>query len=309
MTQSQQKIPTTIINGFLGSGKTTIISHLIDHLTKKNKKVVYVKNEIGEMDLDAQLMRGKNIVAQELLNGCICCTLVGPFIASIEEISETYNPDRIIIESAGSADPASIALMVENHPLLQRDGVIVVIDVINFNGYEKIDAVSQRQTEFTDLIVFNKVDAVDQHRKRQVVGYVRELNGKAPIVEAPQGKINPDLVFGLGETDLGDLDHHHDDEHLEHEQSDQITAFSYMSDKKFKETELINFLSHLPRNIFRVKGIFQTDQKAKIVNGVFSRLDVSDLNDLVAEKTTKLIFIGYKTEKNSQDIRKQLNSL
>jgi G3E family GTPase len=303
-----KQIPTTVINGFLGSGKTTIISGLIDHLTAKDKKVVYVKNEIGEMDLDAKLMRGKNIVSQELLNGCICCTLVGPFIASIDEISQTYNPDRIIIESAGSADPASLALMIENHPLLKRDGVVVVIDVLNFNGYEKIDEVSKRQTEFTDLIIFNKVEEVDNKRKSQVVGYVRILNEKSPIVEAPKGKINPDLVFGLGETDLGDFENNHPEDHHQ-EEADQITAFSYTSDKKFTKESLESFFENLPKNIFRIKGIFQTESKPQIINGVFNRFDFSDLENNIKENKTKLIFIGYQAEKNKEEILNQLQSL
>ncbi|NCO12435.1 GTP-binding protein [Candidatus Pacearchaeota archaeon] len=304
---SSEQIPTTVINGFLGSGKTTIISNLIDYLIAKDKKVVYIKNEVGEMDLDAKLMRGKNIVSQELLNGCICCTLVGPFIASIDEIAQTYHPDRIIIESAGSADPASIALMVENHPQLKRDGVIVVIDVLNFNGYDKIDEVSKRQTEFTDLIIFNKVEQVDRQRKSQVVGYVRVLNEHAPIVEAPQGKINPDLIFGIGETSLGDLKNYHLDHH--DEQVDQITAFSYIADKKFDQEDLSKFLKNLPKNIFRVKGIFQTEDKPMIINGVFNRFDFSELTDKVSEKQTKLIFIGFQAETKKEEIITQLNSI
>lgn len=304
---TEKQIPTTVINGFLGSGKTTIISHLIDHLISKNKKVVYVKNEIGEMDLDAKLMRGKNIISQELLNGCICCTLVGPFIASIDEISKEYNPDRIIIESAGSADPASIALMVENHPKLRRDGVIVIIDVLNFNGYDKIDEVSKRQTEFTDLIILNKVEQVDIRRKKRVVGYIRILNEKSPIVEAPSGKINPDLVFGLGETDLGEFINHHPEDH--HQEEDQINAFTYISNKKFTKESLNNFLSNLPKNIFRVKGIFQTEDKPLVVNGVFNRFDFKTLDETVNEKMTKLIFIGYQAENNKEKIFNQLESL
>lgn len=306
--ESNKQIPTTVVNGFLGSGKTTIISHLIDYLTEKNQKIVYIKNEIGAMDLDAKLMRGKNIVSKELLNGCICCTLVGPFIASIDEISKTYNPDRIIIESAGSADPASLAIMIENHPKLRRDGGVVVIDVLNFNGYEKIDEVSKKQTEFTDLIVFNKVEEVDTQRKRQVVGYIRILNEKSPIVEAPYGKINPDLVFGLGRTNLGEFIKHHEQTHHK-EAEDQINAFSYTSDKKFTKENLKNFLNNLPRNIFRIKGIFQTEGKPQIINGVFNRFDFNNLETNIEENQTKLIFIGYQAKKNKEEIIKQLQTL
>lgn len=325
---TQATLPTTVVNGFLGSGKTTIISHLIDELIKQGQKVVYVKNEIGDVDLDAQLMRGKNIIAQELLNGCICCTLIGPFLASINELVATYKPDRIIIESAGSADPASLALMVENHPLLRRDGVVSVIDVVNFNGYDQINHISQRQTEFTDLIIFNKIELVDEQRKQQVVGYVREINSRAPIVEAKHGRISAELVFGLDtgfltgfetepkERHLGSDSHDQDHEH-DHEAHDEINAFTYQSSGKIDKQQLQKLLSNLPKNIFRVKGYFQDQNRRWLVNHVFERTDFSLLttdpssdSEITTDRSsTKLIFIGYQAQTNQDQIVKDLKKL
>jgi len=82
----EKQTPATLFSGFLGSGKTTIISHLIDQLQKDGIKVAYIKNEIGETDIDAQLIKGKDIETKELLNGCICCTLVGPFEGAVTEL-------------------------------------------------------------------------------------------------------------------------------------------------------------------------------------------------------------------------------
>lgn len=308
MTSQSPVIPTTIVNGFLGSGKTTIISHLIDQLIEKKEKVVYVKNEIGENDLDAQLMRGKNIVAQELLNGCICCTLVGPFIASINELVSTYQPDRIIIESAGSADPASLALMADNHPNLKRDGVISIIDVVNFNGYEKINHIVKRQAEFTDLIVFNKVELTNENRKMQVVGYVREINEKSPIVEAKNGQISDNLVFGISSNLIPELEEHG---HSKHDEEDEISAFTYISQKQINKDQLKHLLQNLPKNIFRVKGFFTSENRTWIVNHVFNR---SDFEEVLPGKNLnllgeKLIFIGYKTQNNQAEIVKKLENL
>lgn len=309
MTNQAKVLPTTVVNGFLGSGKTTIISHLIDQLIAKNEKVVYVKNEIGETDLDAQLMRGKNIVAKELLNGCICCTLVGPFLASINELISTYHPDRIIIESAGSADPASLALMVDNHPSLKRDGVISIIDVVNFNGYEKINQVTKRQTEFTDLIIFNKVELVDDSRKKQVVGYVREINEKSPIIEAKNGQVNSDLIFGITSNLIPDVEDDHG--HSDHAHEDEISAFTYVNQKQINKDQLKEFLQQLPKNIFRVKGFFTSENRTWIVNHVFKRTDFEEVS---SEKKvnllgTKLIFIGYKPNDNQAEIVKNLENL
>ena len=81
------KIPTTVFTGFLGSGKTTIIKYLIEHLAAQGIKVAYIKNEIGSEDFDTELIKGEHIETKELLNGCICCTLIGPFMSSIDELS------------------------------------------------------------------------------------------------------------------------------------------------------------------------------------------------------------------------------
>lgn len=312
------KIPTTVVNGFLGSGKTTVISHLVDYLLAQKKQVVFIKNEIGNEDLDTKLMRGKNIVAQELLNGCICCTLIGPFLASIDEMVETYRPDRIIIESAGSADPASLALMVENHPRLIRDGVVTIIDVLNFNGYDKIDQVSRRQAEFTDLIIFNKVELANNERKRQVVGYVRELNEKAPIIETKEGKINPDLVFGLGATDLSEFiekegqaeeKNSQRSHNQHHHENDDIDAFSYKSARPLDKNKLEELLKRLPKNVFRIKGVIKVASGYEVVNGVFNRIDYSELPPGMEPSGTNLIFIGYRISGNRAEIENNLRKI
>lgn len=302
---TNQPIPTTVVNGFLGSGKTTIINHLIDSLIAKKQKVVYVKNEIGETDLDAAIMRGKNIISKELLNGCICCTLVGPFLASINELANTHQPDRIIIESAGSADPASLALMVENHPMLSRECVITVVDVVNFGGYEKIDHVVKRQTEFTDLIVFNKVELVDENRKRQVVGYVREINEKSPIIEAKNGHVSPELIFGWHGEQVDFPHHDHNENH--HEEYDQIDAFTFKTTKDIPKAALEKLLENLPNNVFRVKGILKDKNEKWLINRVFKRSTWELFNQEIKESV--LIFIGYNVNQVQNQIVKSLENI
>ena len=294
-----KQIPTTVIMGFLGSGKTTIIMNLVDNLAKQGQKVVYIKNEVGQVDLDAKWMKGKVLQTKELLNGCVCCTLVGPLLTAIDELIDRYHPDRIMIESAGSADPASMALAVSSHPRLLRDGVISIIDVVNFDGYEDLNIIARRQTEFTDLIVFNKVELVDDQRKVAVVGYVRELNEKSPIVEAIEGQLDPRLAFGLEpKFDLKTLQqfqtvHHHD----------QIETFSLTTNQKINKDKLLQKLLALPRNVIRVKGVvFLDDGTKQIINGVGKRFNFFDLDQEIDFDQTTLIFIGFKIA----DLRHQL---
>lgn len=292
-------IPATIVTGFLGSGKTTLINHWLDWLGQRGEKVAYVKNEIGATDIDTTLLRGKNIASAELLNGCICCTLVGPFVDSIDELIKTHQPDRVIIESAGTAEPTALALMVDNHPQLDRDGMVSIIDVLNFEGYNEVTEAAKRQAELTDLLILNKVEQADLLTKKRVVGYLREVNETAPIVEAPNGKLNPDLVFGLQSVavpthhqhqDHDQHDHTDDDHHHGHEHTDGIDAIT-LSLAPVDLAVLTQVVEQLPRKVIRVKGWVNTSQGWQVLNAVNRRVGWSQL-----EKTpdnSQLILIGF----------------
>ena len=302
-------IPTTVFSGFLGSGKTTIISHLIDELQANHKQVIYIKNEIGNETIDSQIMRGKDIQTKELLNGCICCTLVGPFITAINEIAASFHPDRIIIEASGAADPAAIALMIDAHPKLRRDGVITLIDVVNFAGYKDISQTARNQAIFTDLIVFNKVELVDLAQKQAVVGYVRELNAHAPIVEAPEGVLRSDIVFG---TDPDELNHllsefsheqttaestthvHH--AHADHLTKDGIDSLVVSFASAPSREQLQTYISNLPSAVFRVKGFVQLNTgTVVVVNKVGIRSEMTPLpaDQAIPDHKKLLVLIGF----------------
>jgi G3E family GTPase len=293
MMDNENKIPTTIFTGFLGSGKTTIISHLIDYLLEQKVKVAYVKNEIGSLDIDGKLIKGKNIETKELLNGCICCTLTGPFYFAISELVEKVKPDRIIIEASGVASPAAIALLVSSHQQIYRDGLITIIDVVNFDGYKDLSLTAKEQAKLTDLIVFNKVELVNIDRLQAVVGYIRELNEYAPIVESTKGILDPILAFGLdtktvdrllaaGEPDLHD-----------HLKTDKLETFNFHSQKSVVLDNILTLLDELPQNIIRVKGIVKTHhEEIYIVNKVGTRVEFKEIkaNNYLE---SNIVFIGF----------------
>jgi G3E family GTPase len=309
--------PVTLVTGFLGSGKTTIIAHLIDDLLSQNVKVVFVKNEVGDEDLDGLIMKGKHIQTRELLNGCICCTLVGPFISAINELIETTHPDRIIIEASGTAETASIALMISSHPLLVRDGVINIIDVVNYEGSQDLSVTTRHQAQFTDLIVFNKIELVDLDQKQRVVGYVREVNEYAPIVEAPQGRVNPDLVFGISSAKLQtELAQYQDQEATEHQDGDPshhpdhlaedgIEGFHLETPALFDPQKLDAVLGTLPKAIFRVKGLVKaTSGEILLINRIGNRTTITPVptTELPPASHSKLIFIGFHAPEFKEEV-------
>lgn len=282
------KTPATIFTGFLGSGKTTVIMHLLDDLSARGEKCVYIKNEVGDASVDGLLLKahGSQIEGvRELTNGCICCTLTGQMYHAVYELVEKFHPDRIIMESAGTAKPHDLALAVSEHPLLLRDGVICVVDVVNFNGYDRVDSVAQKQAEFTDVLVFNKIEQVDASRLQAVVSYVREINLIAPIIEAPEGHAPVDVICGISST----LKLKPDEHHTHHEAEDNIGGISFVPKAQSVE-QFAAVCASLPKSVFRVKGVISTPTGEYIVNSTCGRVTSEDAPQATAPF---LIAIGY----------------
>lgn len=194
-------IPITIITGFLGSGKTTLILNLIPQLPKAYK-LALLKNEFGDLAIDSQLASSSAISGvQELLNGCICCNLVGQLRDALDTLRKDVAPDRIIIETSGSAFPATLAMEVNrigretgNYVL---DGVIVVIDVENWQGYEDTSYTAKLQARYTDLIVFNKWENVSDRRYEDCLDRVGDLELQVANVKSNRGRVELGVLLGL----------------------------------------------------------------------------------------------------------------
>lgn len=288
-------IPITIVTGFLGSGKTTLILNLIPQLRAANPayKLALLKNEFGDLAVDSQLAASSAISGvQELLNGCICCNLVGQLGPALAELQTTVSPDRIIIETSGSAFPATLALEVNR---LARetggyilDGVVSVIDVENWQGYEDTSYTARIQARYTDLIVFNKWETAGEDRYEECLDRVGDLEVDIAKVKSNRGFVDMDIIFGvdgglarqLTENDIakttaeknghahnGDSnghahDHHNGDTHqsevevlsieLQPTHKDNTTAAS----TKISTDKLIKLLSAAPKDeVYRIKAV------------------------------------------------------
>ena len=195
-------IPITIITGFLGSGKTTLILNLLPQLPA-SYRLALLKNEFGDLAVDSQLASSQSISGvRELLNGCICCNLVGQLGDALFQLRDTVNPARIIIETSGSAFPATLAMEVnrignENKGEFVLDGVISVIDVENWKGYDDTSPTARMQARYTDLIVLNKVELVDEQRFDEVLDRVGDLEVQTPWVKSVKGWVDKELILGI----------------------------------------------------------------------------------------------------------------
>lgn len=266
--------PITIVTGFLGSGKTTLILNLIPQLPQ-DYRLALLKNEFGNVAIDSQLAASSAISGvQELLNGCICCNLVGQLGDALETLHKDVDPNRIIIETSGNAFPATLAIEVNrlgretgNYVL---DGVVVVIDVENWKGYEDTSYTAKLQMKFTDLIVFNKWELVDERRYEDCLDRMGDLELQVANIKSNRGRVDKDLLLGLDSTlaremTLGtqgsgtDTHGHHD--HTAHHQS-EVEVLSVMLSTREDPVSgvdleaLETFLLSAPKDeIYRIKAI------------------------------------------------------
>ncbi|KAI0024389.1 CobW/HypB/UreG, nucleotide-binding domain-containing protein [Xylariomycetidae sp. FL0641] len=199
-------IPITIITGFLGSGKTTLLLNLIPQLkaTNPDYRLALIKNEFGDVAVDSQLAASSAVSGvQELLNGCICCNLVGSLSQALEELRTSVQPDRVVIETSGSAFPATLAIEVNRvaresgGDRWALDGVVSVIDVENWRGYDDTSYTAKVQARYTDLVVFNKWELCDERRLDDCRDRLGDLEVDVAWVTSDRGRVPVDLVFGI----------------------------------------------------------------------------------------------------------------
>lgn len=233
-TTTTKPIPITIITGFLGAGKTTLILNLIPQLRALNPdyRLALVKNEFGDLAVDSQLASsaGSAIAGvAELLSGCICCNLVGQLGPALAELRRSAAAadggrlDRVVIETSGSAFPATLALEVnrlarETGGEYVLDGVVSVVDVENWAGYEDTSYTARLQARYTDLVVLNKWEAAGERRLDEVLDRLGDLEVDVARVKSDRGWVDASVVFGVDGGLARALEEGKDDERLTRQQ-------------------------------------------------------------------------------------------
>ncbi|KAI7867077.1 CobW/HypB/UreG, nucleotide-binding domain-containing protein [Mucor mucedo] len=297
MCTSSEPLPVTVFTGFLGSGKTTQILNLLRRVPE-DYKVCLLKNEFGDIAVDSQLAKETNVGVQEMVNGCMCCVLVGQMKLALEELKEKYNPDRIIVETSGSAFPAPIAWqireMADDGFLL--DSIITVVDCENFKGYEDTSYTAKLQAQYSDVILLNKHELVNERELDDVIDHINVLNTDTPKVKCDKNGVSPDLVFGLdtplfkvGYNKNKTLEDNVFDPHHQENEVDLIQILQSVNDKKMNREGLEAFLKSMPKDdIYRIKGFVRLDDdKLYIINHAFSRWTLTAVQNEDTLENTK----------------------
>jgi G3E family GTPase len=173
-----------IVAGFLGSGKTSLLLTTISKVIERTgKRVVVIVNDFGTIGIDGKIMTKYGLQVRELASGCICCSLGVDLLESVEEVERAYHPDLIVIEPTGVADPEAIVEVLGQREEKDRVRTIVIVDAARFEAIMKVlKNPLEAQLRSADLILINKMDAVDKMRLKDIEKALREVNPAPPII-------------------------------------------------------------------------------------------------------------------------------
>lgn len=305
----KNKIPVTIITGFLGAGKTTLLNRMITQYS--DKKFAIIENEFGDIPIDQELVVNAKDGIFEMSNGCICCSLnveLGELLHKL--MGEEYDFDHLIIETTGIAEPDGIASAFvggNKASIFYLDGTICLADAhdIMKNLQERGEA--HKQVSFADLIVLNKIDLVTEELLAEVKEQIKKYNSDAPIIESSYGEISHDIL-NLNAYDGNKLENkllnpHH------HHHHDELAAHSFdfkeplLADKFEHWINMLLFLSGY--QIYRIKGILNIEGETHkiILQSVRSnsKIEIGSLWLDGEFRKSKIVFIGNNIKKEPLD--------
>lgn len=229
------KLPVTVLSGFLGAGKTSLLNHILHN--KQNLKVAVIVNDMSEINVDAQLVKQENTLSRteerlvEMSNGCICCTLREDLMIEVERLAKEKRFDYLLIESTGISEPLPVAQTfsyvdeengIDLTKFSRLDTMVTVVDCFNFaKDFGSIDTVWTRkmneddpndnrtivnlltdQIEFANVIILNKTDLLSPIQVGELKAIIQKLNPKAKILQSTFGKVNPNEILNTGLFDF-----------------------------------------------------------------------------------------------------------
>lgn len=205
---SHREIPVTLLAGFLGSGKTTLLNHILTG--QHGRRIAVIENEFGEIGIDHDLVIGADEDLFEMSNGCICCSIRGDLIETLNRLlARRERIDYIVIEATGLASPGPIAqaFLVEDEVAkgLKLDGVVTLVDCKHiWNHLDELD-VAWEQIAFSNVILLNKTDLVRDDELERVRQRVAEINPTDAVYETRHSQLNLERVLDIGGFDLNQL--------------------------------------------------------------------------------------------------------
>ncbi len=304
MPSADTRIPATVVTGFLGSGKTTLINRILRE--QHGRKLAVIVNEFGEISIDGQLViHDEEAQLVEFNNGCLCCTVRGDLVETLSRLQERAGTlDGILIETTGLADPAPVASTFfaadEVKAGIRLDAFVTVVDAVNLEQNLAQSNEAMEQVAFSDIILINKMDLVSGEQMAAIERRVRQINAMARIYHTANSEIALSSILNVGAFDLVQK-LEVDPEFLgEHEHDPAIGSFVLTERRPVDVNRLMTWMGGMAErrgdDLYRTKGLFYA-------NGFNERLVFQSVRMLTTlrrdrpwepgeEKLTQFVVIG-----------------
>lgn len=289
-----------LLTGYLGSGKTTLLQKWLTHLRVQDQRVVVLMNEMGEEDIDGEQLQGFGFPVKKMLDGCICCSIKGELTEGLKDIMNSINPDRILIETTGVADPLDVIDTITHPELYDRlelKGTISVVDASRFldlnsrfSSTGSLVKTIRNQVRYADLLLLNKTDLTSPEVADRVKQKLSEINPTAPIHSTVQAEIEVSRLLSVKRGDhertpdtstthpitvqksigrMSTMDRLKQSLGLKTSPPslyNSIETFSYTFTGPVDAKKFEDFLYDLPKTVYRAKGYVQFHGKSELIS-------------------------------------------
>ncbi len=299
--QIRPKIPITLLSGFLGAGKTSLLKHILS-LKSHSRNTAVIVNEFGEVGIDASLLGESDANVVELSSGCICCSLQNDLTQTLKTLDEQFHPHRILIEASGVADPSTLIPVLSSGGISHRFTLQKIITVLDAECWEARECFGQlfyNQLEGADLILLNKIDRLSPE---QVPVFLEQIHRRIPqarVLPTQYGRIDPetlwneDLFKDRRVNPLGFFDNFDTVNNTPSTSANDYVSFSYTGGAPLDENRFKTFLTGLPFELFRIKGPVRFADRTVLVNLVGGQGDWLPWDKGAG---TQLVFTGWQVK-------------
>ena len=270
------RIPVLVVSGFLGSGKTTLVRHLLREAQTSGVRVAVVSNEFGALGIDQALLGEGGEAFVELEGGCVCCRLSDELRDTLQMLRERVQPDRVIVETSGVALPSDTQLQFWREPVsawVEDDMAVVVVNAEQLAEGRDLQGTFEDQVSSADLLLLNKIDLIPAADLDRLDAMLREMAPDTPVLHACHGEVEPALLFPPDPDGLRRQRRNAGKSPTPHHHEAFDTCEIPVADGADPE-ELVSRLRSL--GVLRAKGFVRTANGLQLLQGVGRRLELLD---------------------------------